>query len=74
MVPGTAADRSERDACRRDGSPGWYDGAYDADNKQALAEAQKLGMQVNDVVDLDQFRKAVQPVYQNTPIASAGWR
>ncbi len=42
----------------------WYDSAYDADNKEALAEAQKLGMQVNDVADLDQFRKAVQPVYQ----------
>ncbi len=42
----------------------WYNSAYDADNKQALAEAQKLGMQVNDVEDLDQFRKAVQPVYQ----------
>ncbi len=42
----------------------WYNNAYDADNQKALAEAQKDGMQINDVTDMAQFRTAVQPVYR----------
>ena len=41
----------------------WYDEQYDAVNIAALAEAKQLGMEVNEVTDIEQFRKAVAPVY-----------
>jgi len=41
----------------------WYDATYDADDKQALAEAARQGMEINEVADLAQFQAAVKSVY-----------
>jgi TRAP-type transport system periplasmic protein len=41
----------------------WYDQQFEAVNIAALAEVKQLGMEVNEVEDIEQFRKAVQPVY-----------
>lgn len=41
----------------------WYDAAYDADEKAALDAAVKQGMVVNDVASMEEFRAAVNKVY-----------
>jgi tripartite ATP-independent transporter DctP family solute receptor len=41
----------------------WYDAAYEADDAQALAEARRQGMEINEVIDLRQFQASVRSVY-----------
>jgi tripartite ATP-independent transporter DctP family solute receptor len=41
----------------------WYDGEYTKDEQASLAAAKKAGMVINEVADLNEFRKRVKPVY-----------
>ena len=41
----------------------WHDSEFETICAAALAEAKRMGMQVNDIADIEEFRKAVEPVY-----------
>ena len=52
----------------------WYDAEFEAVNVEALKEMKKQGVEVNDVADLEQFRKAVKPVYDKYADRVGGWK
>ena len=52
----------------------WYDAEFEAVNVEALKEMKKQGVEVNDVADLEQFRKAVKPVYDKYAERVGGWK
>lgn len=52
----------------------WYDNEYARETEDALKELQQLGMQINDVADMEQFRKASAPVYDKYADRIGGWK
>jgi tripartite ATP-independent transporter DctP family solute receptor len=52
----------------------WYDAEFEAVNVEALKEMKKQGVEVNDVADIEQFRKAVKPVYDKYADRVGGWK
>jgi tripartite ATP-independent transporter DctP family solute receptor len=50
----------------------WYDQEYTKDEQAALAEAKKEGMLVNEVADIGEFRKRMQPVYEKYLVRVGG--
>jgi TRAP-type C4-dicarboxylate transport system substrate-binding protein len=52
----------------------WYDTEFEAVNVEALKEMKKQGVEVNDVADIEQFRKAVKPVYDKYADRVGGWK
>jgi tripartite ATP-independent transporter DctP family solute receptor len=43
----------------------WYDSEYDRDEKASFEEAVRQGMQVNEVANIDDFRRSVKKVYDD---------